>query len=219
MRTKKLTRYYSKARTAAMASLSKPPLLVHNRLNPLTLHPCPATLSFPFPFPRTTSLRSRLLALKTGADGGSRIGRQEADGPELLRKPVAKDLDMDGISDEDEGEEGKWVDWEDKILEDTVPLVGFVRMILHSGKYESGDRLSPDHEKTVLERLLPFHPEAAKKIGCGIDYVTVKFSPLLQLSHSKLIDLAMFNSMDRIQMQMELFLTSGVKECIIWCQY
>jgi hypothetical protein len=28
-----------------------------------------------------------------------------------------------------------WVDWEDLILEDTVPLVGFVRMILHSGKY------------------------------------------------------------------------------------
>ena len=27
-----------------------------------------------------------------------------------------------------------WVDWEDRILEDTVPLVGFVRMILHSGK-------------------------------------------------------------------------------------
>lgn len=189
-----------------MVSLSKPPLLVHNHLNPLTLHPCPATLSFPFP--RTTSLRSRLRALKTGADGGSRIGRQDADGPELLRKPVAKDLDMDGISEEDEGEEGKWVDWEDKILEDTVPLVGFVRMILHSGKYESGGRLSPEHEKTVLERLLPFHPEAAKKIGCGIDYVTVQFSPLLQLSHSKLIHLAM----DRIQMQMELFLTCGVKE-------
>lgn len=175
-----------------MASLSKPPLLVHNRLNPLTLHPCPATLSFPFR--RTTSLRSRLRALKTGADGGSRIGRQEADGPpELLRKPVVKDLDVDGISDEDEGEEGKWVDWEDKILEDTVPLVGFVRMILHSGKYESGDRLSPEHQKTVLERLLPFHPEAAKKIGCGIDYVTVKFSPLIQLSHTILWNIHRFS--------------------------
>lgn len=28
----------------------------------------------------------------------------------------------------------EWLDWEDQILEDTVPLVGFVRMILHSGK-------------------------------------------------------------------------------------
>ncbi|XP_062024835.1 protein DCL, chloroplastic [Rosa rugosa] len=157
-----------------MASLSKPPLLVHNHLSSLALIG-PATLSFPIA--KTTSLRTRLCALKTGADGGSRTGRQEADGPELLRKPVVKDLDVDGISEEDEGEEGKWVDWEDKILEDTVPLVGFVRMILHSGKYESGDRLSPEHEKTVLERLLPFHPEAAKKIGSGIDYVTVGYHP------------------------------------------
>ncbi|KAL6216595.1 hypothetical protein ACLB2K_009816 [Fragaria x ananassa] len=150
-----------------MASLSKPPLLVHNHLTSSS-HALigPATLSFS----KTTSLlRTRLCALKTGA------GRQESDGPELLRKPVVKDLD--GNSEEDEGEDGKWVDWEDKILEDTVPLVGFVRMILHSGKYESGDRLSPEHQKTVLERLLPFHPEAAKKIGCGIDYVTVGYHP------------------------------------------
>ncbi|XP_004291102.1 PREDICTED: protein DCL, chloroplastic [Fragaria vesca subsp. vesca] len=150
-----------------MASLSKPPLLVHNHLTSSS-HALigPATLSFS----KTTSLlRARLCALKTGA------GRQESDGPELLRKPVVKDLD--GNSEEDEGEDGKWVDWEDKILEDTVPLVGFVRMILHSGKYESGDRLSPEHQKTVLERLLPFHPEAAKKIGCGIDYVTVGYHP------------------------------------------
>ncbi|KAL6215487.1 hypothetical protein ACLB2K_014917 [Fragaria x ananassa] len=150
-----------------MASLSKPPLLVHNHLT-ASSHALigPATLSFS----KTTSLlRPRLCALKTGA------GRHEADGPELLRKPVVKDLD--GNSEEDEGEDGKWVDWEDKILEDTVPLVGFVRMILHSGKYESGDRLSPEHQKTVLERLLPFHPEAAKKIGCGIDYVTVGYHP------------------------------------------
>ncbi|XP_004292815.1 PREDICTED: protein DCL, chloroplastic-like [Fragaria vesca subsp. vesca] len=162
-----------------MASLSKPPLLVHNHLTSSS-HALigPATLSFS----KTTSLlRTRLCALKTGA------GRQEADGLELLRKPVVTDLDidlsapdpvhlqvyLDGNSEEDEGEDGKWVDWEDKILEDTVPLVGFVRMILHSGKYESGDRLSPEHQKTVLERLLPFHPEVAKKIGCDIDYVTI----------------------------------------------
>ncbi|KAL6216593.1 hypothetical protein ACLB2K_009814 [Fragaria x ananassa] len=152
-----------------MASLSKPPLLVHNHLTSSS-HALigPATLSFS----KTTSLlRTRLCALKTGA------GRQEADRLELLRKPVVDPVHLqvylDGNSEEDEGEDGKWVDWEDKILEDTVPLVGFVRMILHSGKYESGDRLSPEHQKTVLERLLPFHPEAAKKIGCDIDYVTV----------------------------------------------
>ncbi|KAJ1256258.1 hypothetical protein BS78_K053300 [Paspalum vaginatum] len=73
--------------------------------------------------------------------------------------------------------EREWVDWEDLILEDTVPLVGFVRMILHSGKYESGDHLSPDHEKAILERLLPYHPQYEKKVGCGIDYITVGLHP------------------------------------------
>jgi len=63
----------------------------------------------------------------------------------LLRKPIiSQDKDLGGIPEEDEESEGKreyedgdvekWVDWEDRILEDTVPLVGFVRMILHSGK-------------------------------------------------------------------------------------
>lgn len=74
-------------------------------------------------------------------------------------------------------EEDKWVDWEDQILEDTVPLVGFVRTILHSGQYENGDRLSPEHEKTIVEKLLPFHPESQKKIGCGIDYITIGYHP------------------------------------------
>jgi len=36
------------------------------------------------------------------------------------------------------------------------------------------------HEKTILEKLLPFHPESEKKIGCGVDYITVYLSlPLL----------------------------------------
>ncbi|TVU28644.1 hypothetical protein EJB05_20169 [Eragrostis curvula] len=93
----------------------------------------------------------------------------------------------DGSTEDEAPEEGipgrrkeperEWVDWEDLILEDTVPLVGFVRMILHSGKYESGDRLSPEHEKAILERLLPYHPQYEKKIGCGIDYITVGLHP------------------------------------------
>jgi len=61
-----------------------------------------------------------------------------------LRKPIApSEKDLYGISEEeeedsegerDEEEEEGFVDWEDRILEDTVPLVGFVRMILHSDK-------------------------------------------------------------------------------------
>lgn len=46
-----------------------------------------------------------------------------------MSKEAGRDFD-----EEESEEEEELVDWEDKILEDTVPLVGFVRMILHSGK-------------------------------------------------------------------------------------
>ncbi|KAG8654767.1 hypothetical protein MANES_05G174300v8 [Manihot esculenta] len=153
-----------------MASFSHRPIspCLYGHSNPIYLYSSPMFLSFPFHL--TTSLNLRVSALKTDSDG--------------LRKPtVPPGKDLDGISeDEDDGdgkrnykekEEEEWVDWEDQILEDTVPLVGFVRMILHSGKYENGDRLSPEHERTIVERLLPYHPECTKKIGCGIDYITV----------------------------------------------
>ncbi|KAG8072522.1 hypothetical protein GUJ93_ZPchr0006g43533 [Zizania palustris] len=123
-------------------------------------------------------------------------GATTPDSAAILRRPVvattAEEEEQEseaesspaGGSGEDEapekgmkGPEREWVDWEDLILEDTVPLVGFVRMILHSGKYESGDRLSPEHEKAILERLLPFHPQYEMKIGCGIDYITVGLHP------------------------------------------
>lgn len=46
-------------------------------------------------------------------------------------------------------------------------------------RYESGERLSPEHERTILERLLPYHPECEKKIGSGVDYITVLSLSLL----------------------------------------
>ena len=49
-------------------------------------------------------------------------------------------------------------------------------------RYQSGDRLSPEHERTVVERLLPFHPEFEKKIGSGINYITVSLSLSLSCS-------------------------------------
>ncbi|PUZ77781.1 hypothetical protein GQ55_1G401400 [Panicum hallii var. hallii] len=95
-----------------------------------------------------------------------------------LDRPVEEEVpEEEGVQGRGKAPEREWVDWEDLILEDTVPLVGFVRMILHSGKYESGDRLSPEHEKAILERLLPYHPQYEKKIGCGIDYITVGLHP------------------------------------------
>ncbi|KAL8250690.1 hypothetical protein R6Q59_034383 [Mikania micrantha] len=147
----------------------------------------PSIIVFPYRF--STSHSQRFCALKTGSSsGGSRQDETAYGGADLLRKPAvevkeeASDSSKDDESDyEDDsgkrkGEDG-WIDWEDQILEDTVPLVGFVRMILHSGKYESGERLSPEHERTILERLLPYHPESEKKIGCGISYITVGYHP------------------------------------------
>ncbi|XP_065881345.1 protein DCL homolog, chloroplastic [Euphorbia lathyris] len=175
-----------------MTSLFKPPpcLNLHAYSNPIFLHS--SSPIFCFPFCRTTFLSSRLHALKTGSDGS-----------DLIRKPVVstgKELDVISEDEEEEEEEehhGKriykdkedeeWVDWEDQILEDTVPLVGFVRMILHSGKYENGDRLSPEHEVTILERLLPYHPEFKKKIGCGVDYITVGNHPDFETSRCMFI--------------------------------
>lgn len=150
-----------------------------------------SSFSVSFPLQKT-----RLRAVRTASDGGGAVRSSHERGADLLRKPVAPSAaaadeeseEEDSAAEEysdDEGNEKKggggdgdtWVDWEDQILEDTVPLVGFVRMILHSGKYESGDRLSPEHERTILERVLPYHPAYEAKIGCGVDHITIGYHP------------------------------------------
>ncbi|KAH7520175.1 protein DCL homolog, chloroplastic [Ziziphus jujuba] len=127
----------------------------------------------------------RVCALKT--EGGRVSSSQHAYAPGLLKKPVVvvsqppdrKEEEEDQVEEEerDGSECNQWVDWEDKILEDTVPLVGFVRTILHSGKYKNGDRLGPEHEKTILERLLPYHPSYETKIGCGVESIMIGYHP------------------------------------------
>ncbi|GAA0149593.1 hypothetical protein Leryth_014531 [Lithospermum erythrorhizon] len=143
-------------------------LQIHlDHTNPIFLSPPLVSLSF------SLRLRRCCLAVKTSSAAAT-------EGGELLRKPEVAKV----VEEEEEGEVdeklklgGRWVDWEDQILEDTVPLVGFVRMILHSGKYKSGDRLTPEHERTILERLLPHHPDWKNKIGGGVDYITVGYHP------------------------------------------
>ncbi|MED6218733.1 hypothetical protein PIB30_029181 [Stylosanthes scabra] len=158
-------------------SLSKttPPHAPHPT-NPISFSPS-LFLSFPF-YPRLSPLRAT-------PPGGDRFLRK----PFLPQRntsyaydPANDDDDDDDDEEEEEEEDEKCVDWEDQILEDTVPLVGFVRMLLHSGQYQSGDRLSPEHEKTILEKLLPFHPEFEKKIGVGVDYITIGYHPNFERS-------------------------------------
>ncbi|XP_025667400.1 protein DCL, chloroplastic [Arachis hypogaea] len=160
-------------------SLSKTAPHVPHLTNPISssfyhFHSPSLFLSFPF-YPRLSPLRAAATS----------------DGDHFLRKPLVPQPntsygydrgDDDDDEEEEEEEEDKCVDWEDQILEDTVPLVGFVRMLLHSGQYESGDRLSPEHEKTILEKLLPFHPEYEKKIGVGVDYITIGYHPNFERS-------------------------------------
>nr|XP_043618334.1 protein DCL, chloroplastic [Erigeron canadensis] len=161
--------------------------LHHRNLILFFPHTNPSFISFPN---RLSTLRFKAYSSSNGsqADGAAYGGG----GADLLRKPVVEVKDENNNNNEEEdvseyeeeeqrGGEGnsedRWIDWEDQILEDTVPLVGFVRMILHSGKYASGERLSPEHERTILERLLPHHPESEKKIGCGVSYITVGYHP------------------------------------------
>ncbi|KAK9066739.1 hypothetical protein SSX86_014062 [Deinandra increscens subsp. villosa] len=145
----------------------------------------PSFISFPYRLSTFNQQRFCVLrASSSSQQDGTAYGAAD-----LLRKP-AVEMKEDAIDDsskeeesdyEDDGgkrsQEDGWIDWEDQILEDTVPLVGFVRMILHSDKYASGERLSPEHERTIIERLLPYHPESEKKIGCGISYITVGYHP------------------------------------------
>jgi hypothetical protein len=79
---------------------------------------------------------------ETGSDAGSSFdGAVEAEeAPEVER-----------IQGRRKAPEREWIDWEDLILEDTVPLVGFVRMILHSGKYATFP-LSPPCASTISTR-------------------------------------------------------------------
>lgn len=106
---------------------------------PHFLHSNPRSPLFPFSIP---SFSLRLVAVRASS-------QQD---PSLLKKPLVstplpiEEQDESSLRGEEEGKaKGKktkrakaaaeeWVDWEDQILEDTVPLVGFVRMILHSGK-------------------------------------------------------------------------------------
>ncbi|CAI9115736.1 OLC1v1016722C1 [Oldenlandia corymbosa var. corymbosa] len=165
-----------------MASIS-PSNFTHTCLSdktPISPNLLLSSCSVNFQFQPHNSQLRRCGAVRTSSEGRRST---EPYGAELLRKPVIspaleeEEEEEDGEDENGGGEdEETMIDWEEQILRDTVPLVNFVRMILHSGKYKSGDRLSTEHERTIVERLLPYHPEYELKIGSGIDYITVSGS-------------------------------------------
>ncbi|KAL5557008.1 hypothetical protein UlMin_039244 [Ulmus minor] len=118
----------------------------------------------------------RVYVLKmASSEGGRATDSADSYAPSLLRKPPVISQPEDNKEEEEEAR--RWVNWEDQILEETVPLVGFVRMVLHSGKYKNGEKLTPEHQKIILERLLPYHPEYETKIGCGVESIMVGYHP------------------------------------------
>ncbi|KAH9288448.1 hypothetical protein KI387_032565, partial [Taxus chinensis] len=83
-------------------------------------------------------------------------------------------FDDEDDEEEEDGEQNfaNWIDWEDEILRETEPLKRHVKMILHSPRYRSGGRLTPQDEKIILEKLLPYHPEFEEKSGPGVDFIS-----------------------------------------------
>lgn len=119
---------------SSIASSSSATIYSFHR-NPISQNLISSSLSVSFPLHK-----ARLRAVTARSNGG---GAVDSSGADLLRKPVApspaEDESAAEYSDDEDserkgGDGDTWVDWEDQILEDTVPLVGFVRMILHSGK-------------------------------------------------------------------------------------
>ncbi|CAN1323783.1 Protein DCL, chloroplastic [Linum perenne] len=152
-----------------MSSLSKPLPCLYGHSNPIHAFPTPVILHFSFH--RTPASTTKVCcALKTESEECQKYNSTKEDDDE---EEEEEDDGGEGGEAENAGEEEDFEDWEEQILEDTIPLVGFVRMILHSRKYEIGDRLSPDHQRIIVDRLLPYHPEFEKKIGCGLDYIMV----------------------------------------------
>lgn len=125
------------ASSSASPSLFRPHVPAH-----LRHHASLRLLLFPPPF--------GCLAIRASGAGGRRIksySHDDENNPARLRRPLAlshspedgRDSPFDSceIPPQDRSRRVKdeeWVDWEDLILQETVPLVGFVRMILHPGK-------------------------------------------------------------------------------------
>ncbi|KEH35755.1 DCL protein [Medicago truncatula] len=75
--------------------------------------------------------------------------------------------------EDEESDYRKWKDKEDEIFNDIEPIIVLTKEILHSSKYMDGGTLTLEDEKTVVEKLLAYHPHSEDKIGCGLESIMV----------------------------------------------
>ncbi|KAK1405769.1 Protein DCL, chloroplastic [Heracleum sosnowskyi] len=76
----------------------------------------------------------------------------------------------------------KWKDKEQEILNDVKPITLFAKDLIHSSRYMDGERLTEEDEKTVLEKLLAYHPHSEDKLGCGLNFIMVDRHPQFRQS-------------------------------------
>ncbi|KAJ6791236.1 protein DCL, chloroplastic [Iris pallida] len=76
----------------------------------------------------------------------------------------------------------RWKEKEEEILSDIEPITLLAKEILHSDRYQDGERLSDEDEKEVVEKLLNYHPHSEDKIGCGLDSLMVDRHPTFRNS-------------------------------------
>lgn len=55
-----------------------------------------------------------------------------------------------------------------------------------------GERLVPEDEKAVIDKLLAHHPRSEDKIGCGLDSIMVSFIVSIGLVGNLMINLHFF---------------------------
>ncbi|GAB2222430.1 hypothetical protein Drorol1_Dr00013648 [Drosera rotundifolia] len=181
----------------ATGTITFPPPFHPNQITSSTSSP--SLLSFPH-CTKTASSRVRVViccALSTGEGNWTSSCSGSGDEGEkweywTTRRPVGtprtgeeddRDRDEDGDGDGGEDADGvRWVDWEDQILDDTIPLVDLARRILHGKKYQFGDKLNHRHHRALTMLLLPYHPDYEEKIGCGVDYITIGHHPQFEES-------------------------------------
>lgn len=83
---------------------------------------------------------------------------------------------------DDPNDDRNWKEREAEILSDIEPITKLTKEILHSDRYKDGQYLTAEHEKSVVDMLLAYHPHSEDKIGCGVNSIMVDRHPMFSRS-------------------------------------